>query len=76
VGANHGGSPEILEDGRTGILVEPGDARALATSLADLRGDPERRAELGAAAAQDVAARFSTERMLGETQAMYDRLLA
>ena len=75
VGAAHGGIPEIVEDGVTGVLVEPGSAHALATALADLRGDPERRERLGAAAARSVAQRFTRERLLGEVQALYDRLL-
>lgn len=76
VGAGHGGIPEIVEDGVTGVLVEPGSDHALATALAALRGDPARRERLGAAAAAATTERFSRERMLGEVQALYDRLLA
>jgi len=75
VGADHGGIPEILEDGVTGVLVAPGEARALAIALANLRDDPDRRERLGAAAAETVNRDFSFERMLGEVQALYDRLL-
>lgn len=75
VGADHGGIPEILEHDVTGVLVAPGEARALAVALANLRGDPDRRARLGAAAAETINARFSRERMLGEIQSLYDRLL-
>jgi glycosyltransferase involved in cell wall biosynthesis len=75
VGANHGGIPEIIEDARTGILFEPGSAHALAASLAALRDDPARRERLGAAAAADINARFSRERMLDEIQTLYDGLL-
>jgi glycosyltransferase involved in cell wall biosynthesis len=74
VGANHGGIPEIVEHDRTGVLVEPGSATALATALADLHDHPERGERLGAAAARDVATRFSRERMLDEVQALYARL--
>lgn len=76
VGANHGGIPEIVQDGVTGVLVEPGDATALAASLAALRAEPERRERLGAAAARSVTRRFSTARLLAATQALYDRLLS
>jgi glycosyltransferase involved in cell wall biosynthesis len=41
------GIPELLEDGRCGTLVAPGDATALANSLERLLEDPEHRAELG-----------------------------
>ncbi len=75
VAAAHGGLPELLRDGQTGVLVAPGDPVALANALATLRDLPGRRAEMGAAAALDVGARFSAERMLEELQALYDALL-
>jgi glycosyltransferase involved in cell wall biosynthesis len=76
VAAAHGGLPEMLADGRTGLLVAPGDATALAVRLAALVDDPDRRRAIGAAAADDVRERFSTQRMLDGVQALYDRLLA
>lgn len=42
-----GGLERIVEDGRTGLLVAPGDAAALAGALARLAGDPQLRARLG-----------------------------
>lgn len=74
VAARHGGIPEIVADGRTGLLVAPGDPIALAAALAQLHAEPGRAESLGAAAAADVRARFSRERMLAEVQALYDRL--
>ncbi|HEV2736717.1 MAG TPA: glycosyltransferase, partial [Longimicrobiaceae bacterium] len=59
VASAHGGLPEIVRDGRTGVLVSPGDPRALAATLARLRDDPGHRERLGAAAADDVRARFA-----------------
>jgi glycosyltransferase involved in cell wall biosynthesis len=75
VAAAHGGLPELLRDGETGVLVEPGDAHALASALRALADDPGRARSLGAAAAADVAARFPSERMLTAVQAHYDALL-
>jgi glycosyltransferase involved in cell wall biosynthesis len=43
------GIPELIEDGATGLLTRPGDPSALAAALAQLIGDPHRRAALGAA---------------------------
>lgn len=43
------GIPELIEDGRCGLLVEPGDASALASALEALLADPERCRKLGAA---------------------------
>ena len=59
VAAAHGGLPEMVRDGDTGLLVEPGSARALASALRSLADDPARAAALGTAAAADVTSRFS-----------------
>jgi len=54
VASRVGGIPEAIEDGRTGVLVEPGDAVALADALEGLLRDPERAARMGSAAALRV----------------------
>lgn len=41
------GVPELVEDGRQGILVSPGRSDLLADALAELAGDPDRRARMG-----------------------------
>jgi glycosyltransferase involved in cell wall biosynthesis len=76
VAAAHGGLPEILRDGETGRLVPPLDPGALARTIAALADDPAERERLGAAAAADVRARFSAERMLERVQALYAALTA
>jgi glycosyltransferase involved in cell wall biosynthesis len=45
-----GGIPDLLEDGRSGLLAPPLDARACADALASLLGDPGRAGQMGAAA--------------------------
>jgi glycosyltransferase involved in cell wall biosynthesis len=47
-----GGVPEVVTDGRDGILVEPGDPDALATALGKLLGDENLRGDLGRRAAR------------------------
>lgn len=74
VGAAHGGIPEMIADGRTGLLVAPGDAHALAAALETLAAEPDRREALGRAAAEDVGRRFSHANLLTKVQALYDRL--
>jgi glycosyltransferase involved in cell wall biosynthesis len=76
VAAGHGGLPEILRSGETGVLVAPSDPMALAHALSDLAADPERVARLGAAAREDVRERFSAKRLLDSLQALYDELVA
>jgi glycosyltransferase involved in cell wall biosynthesis len=52
------GIPELVEDGREGLLVPPGDAPALAEAIASLLGDRERCARMGEAARRKVSAEF------------------
>ncbi len=52
------GIPELILDGRTGVLVPPGDPAALATALAALIADPGRRRALGEAGNRRVRTRF------------------
>jgi glycosyltransferase involved in cell wall biosynthesis len=66
----------MLDDGRTALLVEPGDPGALARAIAPLADDPDRREALGTAARDDVRTRFSTQRMLDDVQALYDELVS
>lgn len=76
VAADHGGLREILDGGRTGVLVPPGDAGALASTLAALRDDPGRRRRLGALAAADAVARFGAGRLAATLQDLYDEAAA
>lgn len=75
IASANGGLPEILKDRRTGLLVPPGDASALAHAAARLIDDPPLRAELGAAAREDVRERFAPARLLERVQDLYDSVL-
>jgi glycosyltransferase involved in cell wall biosynthesis len=76
VAAAHGGLPEVIRDGETGLLVPPRDPNALAGALRRLADDPSLGERLAAAASADVRERFSRERMLREVQDLYERLLS
>ncbi len=76
VATRAGGIPEVVEDGVTGLLVPPGDARALASAILALLGDEGRRRRMGEAGLERARRHFSVERMVAETVAAYDRLLA
>jgi glycosyltransferase involved in cell wall biosynthesis len=54
-----GGLADAVEDGRTGLVVPPGDPAALREAVERLLGDPALRARLGAAAQQTARERFS-----------------
>jgi len=71
-----GGSPELVEDGVTGLLVEPRDPAAIARAVVALLRDPARRARLGAAAAQRVASELDEERRVATLLDAYESVLA
>ena len=64
VATRAGGVPEVVTDGETGVLVPPGDARALGEALDALRRDPARIASLSRQGAAHARRRFSREAML------------
>lgn len=71
-----GSVPDVVRHGRTGLLVDVGDAEALQQAIRQLTQDPARRRELGARG-QEVARReFSADRMLEGYVSLYEHLLA
>jgi glycosyltransferase involved in cell wall biosynthesis len=71
-----GGTPEALIDGRTGLLVPPGDAPSLAAAIARLLDDRAFGAHLGQSARRFIHQHFSVERMVRATEQLYAELLA
>ena len=69
-----GGVPEQVEDGVTGILVDPDDPAALAEALTKLIADPALRASFGRAGAQRVLAEFDRSAMACRTLSLYEEL--
>ncbi len=69
-----GGVPELVEDGRTGLLVPAGDITALSGAMRALAGDPERRRRMGEAAAER-AVRFDAGVMVDAYAALFERLI-
>lgn len=75
VGTAAGGLPEVVVDGRTGLLVPPGDAGALAGAIERLLADRGLRAQLGAAGLRRVRERFSSAAHAAQIQDLYSTLL-
>jgi glycosyltransferase involved in cell wall biosynthesis len=69
------GAPEVVLDGETGYLAEPGDSAGLAEAIARLLSDPGLRARMGAAGRRLVDPAFRAETMVQEIAALYDELL-
>lgn len=71
VGTNIGGTPEIVADGRTGLLVPPGDPAAMATALGRLFADAPRRDAMGRAGRARFLAEFEFEPHYARMLALY-----
>jgi glycosyltransferase involved in cell wall biosynthesis len=76
VATSAGGLGSVVIDDRTGAIVPERDPSALAAAIAALLRDPARRARLGGAGRQAVAARFGWARAAKTFVAAYDRALA
>ena len=76
VASDVGGLPEIVADGRTGLLVPPGDPEAFAAAIVELAGDQARAADMGAAGRTRALAEFSQERCTDRIEAIYGAALA
>lgn len=76
IATDHGGSRETVLDGRTGWLVPPGDASALAGAIeAALSMGPQMRAAVAAAARTHILERFTVELMCARTLDVYRQAL-
>lgn len=75
VAAKAGGNAETVVDGETGILVPPGDAGGFAAAILRLLRDPPAARAMGEAGRRRVIEQFTTERMVGEVEALYTALL-
>jgi glycosyltransferase involved in cell wall biosynthesis len=77
VASRVGGIPEIVEDGRTGVLVPaPPRTDVVAEALGALLDDPARRAAMGAAARERFTAEYSAGAWVTRLRELYDAVLA
>jgi phosphatidylinositol alpha-1,6-mannosyltransferase len=63
IGGNHGGTPEVIEPGVTGFLVDYGDVATLTQRLIHLAADPAARLSMGANAQKVLRSRYLFPRM-------------
>jgi colanic acid/amylovoran biosynthesis glycosyltransferase len=76
VSTTSGAIPEIVDHGRDGILVSPGDERAIADALQDLRNDAGLRHALGRGARQKIEERFDIDRNIAQRVSLFRSLRA
>ena len=70
-----GGVPDVVEEGRTGFLVPPGDLQGAADRLARLARDPGLRAGMGARGSERMRSGYSVERLVNDIDRLYRSLL-
>ena len=71
VASRIGGVPEIVDNEKSGILVEAGNVAEISKSLKNLMLEPQKCASLGQALKQKVEREFSLEKMISETEKFY-----
>lgn len=71
-----GGLPEVVDHGRTGLVVPPGDPAALADALATVLGDPELRDRMGRAGRAKLEAEMTPGVVARRFAEVYRRALA
>ena len=66
-----GGIPEVIEDGHTGLLVDPKDSNELSQKIAFIRNNPDKGDEIGRRARQVALQKYSSRRMAEEYKKVY-----
>jgi glycosyltransferase involved in cell wall biosynthesis len=69
-----GGTPEAVQDGVNGYLVESGDSRTLAARIVDMIADPARRKEMAASGQRYVRQEFSFARQAKDYRQLFESL--
>lgn len=75
VGTNVNAIPEIVVHGSTGLLVPPGDPRAMSEAILSLAQNPLKARALGQAGRRRVEAEFTLDHLVQRTEAMYRKVI-
>jgi len=75
VALTDGGTPEVVEHGKCGLLSAPGDVDALAANLTKLLDDPELRTQFGEYGRSRVEQHFTPQRMASDFARIYTGML-
>ena len=75
IGARAGGLPEVVQDGVTGCLREPGDVEGMAKDATEILSSPTRWSAMSRAAAADARERFAMDEVVAQYEAFYEYAL-
>lgn len=76
VSYRHGGVPEAVADGQTGLLAEEGDVAGLSAAVRTVLADPAYARRLGSAGAARIAAQFDCAVLTAQLEGIYDAVRA
>lgn len=76
IAGNVGGVPEVLDDNKTGMLIEPGDPEALAMAIMKLADNAELRKSMGDAGRKLVGEKYLWESSLDKIAALYNKMIS
>ncbi|MHC4506874.1 MAG: N-acetyl-alpha-D-glucosaminyl L-malate synthase BshA [Planctomycetota bacterium] len=76
IGTNAGGMPEVVEDGQTGMLFEPGDIEGMSGAAVELLADEPRMQSMRDAARGRAVDRFGSEKVVPMYEGFYEKMLA
>jgi glycosyltransferase involved in cell wall biosynthesis len=71
-----GGMPELIEDGRNGLLFEVGDIDSMSAAAIALLSDPDRLQQMADAARRTAQDHFCASRIIPLYEAFYQRIIA
>ncbi|MTK53264.1 glycosyltransferase [Paludibacter sp.] len=75
IATNVGGNPEVIQHGKTGIMIPPRNAEKLANAILALVRNPEKRERLAVQAQKNARTDFSQEKIFNEIETMYNLVL-
>lgn len=76
IATSTGGSPELIIDGQSGLVVPPNDAPALARAVLKIASDPGLNRSMARAAHQRLATHFTLEQCVADHRQLYESLLS
>ena len=75
IATNVGGIPEMIQDGKNGLLITPGDIDGMTASLTSLISNPQLRTQLGDSARKTFLSTYSEEKVIPQFAVIYRDLI-
>jgi glycosyltransferase involved in cell wall biosynthesis len=75
IASDIGGISQVIEDGGDGLLVKPGDVSELISAIRILKDNEDMRIQLSNAARKTIEDKYSKERMVDETLAVFSSVM-